>query len=145
MMAKIFKLVLGKTIEKTIEKYIDDILVKSQRKENHTQHLKEAFALMRKHRLKLNLEKCAFGFRIWNFLLHLVTRRGIEVCPIQATTLVNASAPKTKKEIQALAAKLAALNKFIRGRQIGCVRYSTPLKGENMPSGTLNANKPWSG
>ena len=36
-------------IEKTIEVYINDMLVKSLRATNHIAHLEEAFGILRKH------------------------------------------------------------------------------------------------
>lgn len=109
MMAKIFEPIIGKTVKA----YIDDILVKCKKKENHIQHLKEVFVLIRKHRLKLNREKCTFDIKSGKFLGHLVTRMGIELCPTQVATLVNKPTLKSKKEIQAIIGKLADLNRFI--------------------------------
>nr|XP_009791685.1 PREDICTED: uncharacterized protein K02A2.6-like [Nicotiana sylvestris] len=56
LVTKMFKEQLGKTMEA----YIDDMLVKSTKKEDHISHLKEAFEILRKYRMKLNPEKCAF-------------------------------------------------------------------------------------
>lgn len=39
----------------------DDMLVKILKAENHLKNLEEAFNILLKHRMKLNLLKCAFG------------------------------------------------------------------------------------
>ena len=44
-----------------MEVYIDDMLVKSKKRFDHTKHLQEAFKLLRKYNMKLNPLKCAFG------------------------------------------------------------------------------------
>ena len=75
MMTKIFEPLLGKIVEA----YIDDMLIKSPRKNHHTFHLQEAFSLTRQHRLKLNLAKCIVRVSSRKLLGHLVTKRGIEV------------------------------------------------------------------
>ncbi|MGI4673529.1 reverse transcriptase family protein, partial [Klebsiella pneumoniae] len=54
---KIFKHLIGKTMEV----YVDDMLVKSLEKASHIEHLREAFEVLRHHRMMLNPAKCAFG------------------------------------------------------------------------------------
>ena len=61
---KIFKLLLGGIMEV----YIDDMLVKSKKCSKHTQHLQEAFELLRKYNMKLNPLKCVFGVSSCKFL-----------------------------------------------------------------------------
>lgn len=48
-------------IGKTMEVYMDDMLVKSVKVAEHLVYLDEMFNILRKHKLMLNLEKCAFG------------------------------------------------------------------------------------
>ena len=62
-----------------MEVYIDDIVVKSKRANEHVDHLKRIFERMRHHQLKLNPLKYAFEFFIGNFLGFLVHQKGIEV------------------------------------------------------------------
>ena len=53
---KMFKYFTGKTMDV----YVDDILVKSLNKADHLKHLSEAFEVLRTHKMMLNLAKCAF-------------------------------------------------------------------------------------
>ena len=48
--------------------YIDDIVVKSKRVNEHVDHLRKSFERMRHHQLKLNPLKCAFRVHVGNFL-----------------------------------------------------------------------------
>ena len=57
LVTKIFLPLLGNTMEA----YIDNILVKSKERFDHTKHLQEAFELLRRYGMKLNHLKCAFG------------------------------------------------------------------------------------
>lgn len=57
LMKKIFEPLMGRTMEV----YIDDIVVKSKTLTKHMQHLEEAFTLIQKYNMKLNLLKCAFS------------------------------------------------------------------------------------
>ncbi|XP_020207614.1 uncharacterized protein LOC109792606 [Cajanus cajan] len=47
--------------------YIDDIVIRSKRKVDHIQQLKLSFEKMRKHVLKMNPLKCAFGVSAGEF------------------------------------------------------------------------------
>ena len=57
LVTKMFRPLLGKTIEV----YIDDMLVKSKERPNHAEYHKEAFELLRAYGMKFNPSKCAFG------------------------------------------------------------------------------------
>ena len=57
-----------------MEMYIDDIVIKSKTHTENVQYLKEAFGLMLKYNMKLNLLKCAFGVNACKFLGFLVTQ-----------------------------------------------------------------------
>ena len=47
-------------IRRNMKVYIDDMLVKSAEIHDHIRDLEEAFSMLRRHRMKLNLTKCAF-------------------------------------------------------------------------------------
>ena len=78
LVTKIFQLLIGKTMEV----YINDMLVKSKECLDHMKHLKETFELLKGHDMKLNPLKCAFGVSSSNFLGFMVTQRGIEANPV---------------------------------------------------------------
>ena len=61
-------------IGKTMEVYIDDMLVKSLLAEQHLEHLSQAFDIMKKYNMKLNPTKCAFGVSSGKFLGYMVTQ-----------------------------------------------------------------------
>ena len=48
---------------KNLVAYVDDIVVKSDKKESHIQDLQETFKNLRKSGLKLNPDKCILGSR----------------------------------------------------------------------------------
>ena len=56
-----------------MEAYIDDMLVKSKERFDHTMHLQEAFELLRRYGMKLNPSKCAFEVNLDKFLGFMVT------------------------------------------------------------------------
>ena len=66
---KMFKPLLGKTMEV----YIDDMLVKSKQRPDHVTHPQEAFDLLKAYNMKLNPSKCDFGVSASRILGFMVT------------------------------------------------------------------------
>ena len=98
---------------RSIEVYIDDMVVKSKVVSEHVGDLMNIFGILRKHQLRLNASKCLFGVGSTNFLGYMVTHRGIEVNPDQIKAINGLQAPRNPKEVQKLTKMTAALNKFI--------------------------------
>ena len=55
-----------------MEVYVDDMLAKSLKKEDHVTDLQEMFALLRRYNMKLNPTKCTFGVGSRKFLGFMV-------------------------------------------------------------------------
>ena len=64
MMTKMFEPQLGKSIEV----YIDDMVVKSKLVSEHVGDLTNIFEILREHKLRLNATKCSFGVGSGKFL-----------------------------------------------------------------------------
>jgi hypothetical protein len=109
MVTKMFSELLGKTVEV----YIDDMVVKSIRCSGHVEDLKQVFSIPRKHNLKLNASKCAFGVGSGKFLGFMVTQRCIEANPDQIAAIQGLQPPKNVREVQKLTGMAAAHNQFI--------------------------------
>ncbi|XP_024046441.1 uncharacterized protein LOC112100831 [Citrus clementina] len=106
---KVFKPLIGKTIEV----YMDDMITKSKIPMKHVRHLEETFGLLRKYKMKLNPEKCAFGVESGKFLGFMVSHRGIQANPEKIQAIVQMRSPRNLKEMQSLTGRLAALSRFI--------------------------------
>ena len=99
--------------EKSIEAYIDDMVVKSKVATKHVRDLGDIFEILRRHKLRLNTSKCSFGVGSRKFLGYMVTHRGIEVSPDQIKAVNSLQPPRNPKEVQKLTSMIAALNRFI--------------------------------
>ena len=75
MMTRMFEPQLGKSIEI----YMDDMVVKSKLESEHINDLSNIFEILRRHKLQLNAFKCSFGVGSGTFLGYLVTYHGIGV------------------------------------------------------------------
>ena len=90
-----FEPILGRTIDA----YIDDMVVKRKQEPNHIRYLTEVFTIFKRHKLRLNGTKCAFGVSSRKLLEHLVTRRVIKANPEQIIAINNLVSPRTAKEV----------------------------------------------
>ena len=68
-------------IGRNIQVYVDNMLVKSRREDDHLNDLKETFDTFCSYNIKLNLSKCAFGVTARKFLGFIVSQKGIEINP----------------------------------------------------------------
>ncbi|XP_058208193.1 uncharacterized protein LOC131321207 [Rhododendron vialii] len=128
MVYLLFRMLIGEIMEA----YIDDMVVKSLKAENHLSHLAEVFAILKKYKLRLNADKCAFGVSSGKFLGYLVTRRGIEADPNQILAIhQQLKPPSTPREIQKLTGMAAALNRFISHSSDKCHVFFQTLKKQN--------------
>ncbi|XP_019256434.1 PREDICTED: uncharacterized protein LOC109234841 [Nicotiana attenuata] len=93
-----YQRLVTKMFNDQLDKTVDDMLVKSKRKEDHIDHLKEAFDILRRYGMKLNLKKCAFGVTSGKFLGFLVSQRGIEVNPDQIIAIEGIPENLTSKK-----------------------------------------------
>ena len=125
LVTKMFRPLIGSTMEV----YIDNMLVKSKQHPDHATHVQQAFDILRKYGMKLNPLKCAFGVSVGTFLGFMVTQRGIEANPAQLKAVLQSSAPNSRKEIQQLIGRLAALGRFISRLTDRLKPFFTTLRG----------------
>ncbi|KAI5316920.1 hypothetical protein L3X38_036627 [Prunus dulcis] len=112
----------------SLEVYIDDVVIKSPEEGNHISSLRKAFLRMRQHKLKMNPKKCVFGVQAGNFLGFLVHQRGIEIDKNKAKSIIQASPPRNKKELQSLLGKINFLRRFISNSAGKIQPFSSLLK-----------------
>lgn len=122
---KMFK----KQIGKTMEVYMDDMLVKSKRAEDHIADLAEMFHILRKYKMKLNPQKCVFGVESGKFLGFMVNHRGIEANPAKIKALLDMKSPTSVKQVQSLTGRIAALNRFVSKSLDRCKEFFKAIKG----------------
>ncbi|KAM2154245.1 hypothetical protein ACFX1Q_046093 [Malus domestica] len=100
-------------IGKSMKVYVDDMLVKSKHADQHITNLSETFTILKRYRMKLNPNKCAFGVGSDKFLGFMISQRGIEANPEKIKAILDMKELVTSKDIQSLTGKLASLTGFI--------------------------------
>ena len=94
---------------------MDDIVVKSRRREEHFHALKRVFERCRAFKLRMNPLKCTFGVSSVKFLGFLVHNRGIDVDPAKATAIATMRPPATVKDLKSFLGKVSYICRFIPG------------------------------
>ena len=112
-------------IGRNVEVYVNDMLVKSL---DEDKHLRETFDTLRRHQMKLNLSKCAFGVSSGKFLGFMVSQRGIKANPDKIQAILGMEPPKNIKEVQSLTGQIAALNRFVSKATDKCLPFFKILR-----------------
>ena len=63
----------SKQIDRNMEVYVDDMLVKSKEELTHLDDLRDTFATLKQYQMKLNPGKCVFGVASGKFLGFMVS------------------------------------------------------------------------
>ena len=115
-------------IGRNVQVYIDDMLVKKRREDDHLDDLKEIFDTFRSYNMKLNPSKCAFRLTVGKFLGFRLSQKGIEVNPDKIRAIIEMTPPKNVKEVQSLNGKVATLNRFMSRATNKCLPFFHTLK-----------------
>jgi hypothetical protein len=90
---------LESQIERNIEAYIDDVVVKSEKHGDLFDDLRETFDNVRKSKMILNPKKCVFSVSSGKLLGYMVSSQGIDVNPRKVEAIENLQPTRIRKEI----------------------------------------------
>src|SRR6266699_5614768 len=104
---------LAPQIGRSVQVYIDDVVVTSSQGSTLVEDLQETFDNLDKFCIKLNPTKCSFGVPAGELLGFLVLARVIEANPQKIRAIVTMRKPTKLREIQQLTGRVAALSRFV--------------------------------
>jgi hypothetical protein len=113
MYHKCVHIILENQIGRSVEAYIDDIVVKLKKHVNLIDDLKETFKNLHKYKMILNPNKCIFDISSGKLLGYMVSSRGIDANPTKVEAIEKLQPSRTRREIQKLTGMMAALSRFI--------------------------------
>jgi hypothetical protein len=87
-------------IDKFVVVFIDDILIYSQSKEEHADHLRMVLQRLREHQLYAKLSKCEFWIDEVLFLGHIINKEGLTVDLKKVADILNWKAPTDAQGIK---------------------------------------------
>jgi hypothetical protein len=102
-----------KQLNKNIEAYVDDVVVKTRNSDMLIADLEETFASLREYQWNLNPNKCVFGVPLGKLLGFIIIHRGIEANLEKITAITKMKSSTCIKDVQKLTGCMAALNRFI--------------------------------
>jgi hypothetical protein len=100
-------------IGRTMEAYVDDIVIKTRKADGLVNNLRITFDCPRANRVKLNPEKCVFGVSRGMLQGYIVSQWGIEPSPEKVSALDQMGPIRDLKGVHKVLGCLAALSRFI--------------------------------
>ncbi|KAM2039994.1 hypothetical protein ACFX1T_013385 [Malus domestica] len=126
---RLVNLMFAKQIGKSMEVYVDNMLVQSKHADQHITNLSETFTILKRYQMRLNPNKCAFGVGSGKFLGFMISQRDIEANLEKIKAILDMKEPVTSKDIQSLTGKVASLTRFISKATDRCAHFFKALKG----------------
>ena len=127
LMNSVFREYLGKFVLV----FLDDILICSKNEDEHKQHLKQVFEILREHKLYAKLSKCDFFTLRVEFLGHVISDEGISIDPKKVTVVAEWPVPKDKTEVRSFLGLASYYRRFVKGFSKIAAPMTDLLKGKN--------------
>ncbi|GJP44027.1 hypothetical protein CLOM_g3420 [Closterium sp. NIES-68] len=93
--------------------YMDDILIYSCDMQQHIQHLRRVFDILRRERFYVTLSKSEFALEQVRFLGHMVSAQGVHVDPKKIEAVRTWKTPENVKELQHFLGFANYYNRFV--------------------------------
>ena len=103
--------------------YLDNIIVYSDTLENHKKHVTQVLEALSRAGIHLKPEKCVFHANRVEYLVMIVSAKGVEMDPGKIKAVVEWETPRTVKEVQAFLGFANFYRCFIKD----CSHVVTPL------------------
>ncbi|GIL79609.1 hypothetical protein Vretifemale_8871, partial [Volvox reticuliferus] len=100
-------------IDKFIICYLDDILVFSKTREEHLQHLRQVFEILRREQLYAKRTKCHWAQPQVEYLGHIVSQDGVRMDPRKTSVVRDWPVPSSLQELRRFLGLTNYFRKFI--------------------------------
>lgn len=130
--------VLREFINKTCVVYLDDVLIFSTSIQEHIKAISDILKVLKKNKLKIQIDKCRFMEKETPFLGHLITKDGLKPNPEKVSAIEKAKLPKTEKEIKSFLGLTGFYRKFIKDY----AKVAQPITKYLKKDTKINANDP---
>lgn len=91
--------IFSKYVRKFVIILLDDILVFSESLQEHKEHLRLVFDLLREHQLFAKLSKCSFAQESIDYLGHVISSTGVATDVEKTQAMLNWPTPSTPTEL----------------------------------------------
>jgi len=94
--------------------YMDDILIYSNSKKKHTQHVRQVLKRLRAVGLQVDIEKCEFSVTEIKYLGLIITIHGIKMDSEKVNAVMDWAAPRDVKDVQSFLSFVNFYRRFIK-------------------------------
>ncbi|KAF8751565.1 hypothetical protein RHS01_08145 [Rhizoctonia solani] len=108
-----FRTKYGDLIDVTVVIYLDDILIFSEKPEDHPTHVREVLSRLMKNQLFCKLSKCHFHVTTVDYLGIVISPTGFSMDQKKIKAVTTWPTPKTVKQVQAFLGFVNYLRRFI--------------------------------
>lgn len=109
--------------------YLDDIVIYSQNREDHTAHLRQVLERLQRAQLYAKLSKCTFYQHSVEFLGFIVDREGVSMDPARVRAIADWTPPESFRDIQVFLGFANFYRKFIQSYSRITAPLTALLKG----------------
>ncbi|GFW99365.1 retrovirus-related Pol polyprotein from transposon 17.6 [Trichonephila clavipes] len=110
---KAINIILKPVIGRFVSVYMDDVIITSPSFNEHLDHLKQVFTLLRDAGLSLNKDKCHFARDKLKYLGLVISKEGIETDHSKVKAITEMKPPKNSKEVSKFLGMVGWYQKFI--------------------------------
>ena len=132
---------LLKQLGRNAHVYVDDVVVKTEKRATLLEDLKETFENLRRFQIKLNPEKCIFGVPTGQLLGFLVSERDIECNHVKIKAIERMEVPNRLLDVQKFTGCLASISQFISRLGEKALPLYQLMKKTTFSSGTIRRTK----
>nr|GEV03366.1 putative reverse transcriptase domain-containing protein [Tanacetum cinerariifolium] len=123
-------------LDKLMIVFIDDILIYSEDKKEHKEHLKAILELLKNEKLFAKFSKCEFWISNVQFIGYVIDSRGIHVDPAKIESIKDSASLKTPTEIRQFLGldkkehkeHLKAILELLKGEKLGIHVYPAKIE-----------------
>jgi len=106
--------IFAKYLRKFVLVFMDDILVYSPTLQDHVEHLKLVFELLKEHQLVAKLSKCTFAQTQLEYLGHIISGQGVSTDPAKTRAMLEWPLPSNVTELRGFLGLTCYYRKFVR-------------------------------
>ena len=106
---------MSEYLDKFCIAYLDDIIIYSRTREEHTGHVRKILAALQSRNLRCKLSKCEFGVSETVFLGFVISSQGLRLDPEKLKAVKDWPVPTTVKGVRGFLGFANFIKKFIKG------------------------------
>jgi reverse transcriptase-like protein/integrase-like protein len=120
--------ILFDLLDKFCTAYLDDVLIYSQTKKEHREHVRQVVARLRDAGLQIDINKCEFETTRTKYLGLIITTEGIEMDPDKVTAISSWLPPTSVRDLQKFLGFANFYRRFIKNFSQLCRPLNDLLK-----------------